>query len=189
MLVMNKKGHIPTILLLVFALILVITALYTFFVFNGKVGASSFDISRLSIDFESDEQYVYAMFDRLVGFAALEAAESGGDFEGMFRVNFESMANEAHELSGVSGNFFGEIRNHRYDLNCADSGLCHIVDGGVIEGLGEEDCLGVGGIWESLDKECTIGIEEVFVISEVGDSRMERTFDLEVDFNENGLIQ
>jgi len=107
-----RKGHIPTLLLFAEALILILTAWYTFFTLDDNLGsyANSFRIATSSV--EEDYQYVLHIAPLIVGRAIELRGE--GDFEASFNASLLKVAGEVDDISSLRGDFFGKIRNKEY---------------------------------------------------------------------------
>jgi len=102
---MNKKGDMPTVLLLIVAIILVVIAWMAFYTSERGFGEKSREISIMMKQLEFSEQYVYHLAELI----AKEAISSGvGD--GELKEKFKERALK-HNLNIESeGNVFGKIR-------------------------------------------------------------------------------
>jgi len=155
---MNKRGHVPTILLFVIALVLILTAWFTFFTIKGDVGERVNEITKLVADLEFNERYVSAVFDRSVD-KAIEKADKD-NFRQSFENNFVDIISKVESVSSISrtdSNFFEKVEKKEYDL---------ILESG----------------------EYNLTIRDIFVSSHVGKSEIKREFDLPIRFNETEII-
>jgi len=108
---MNRSGHVPTILLLVAAIFLVVTSLYSFYLFGDKVNDNARDLLQLQIDLEVSRFYVQQVFEDSVDMAARNFTTITN-----FRKQFES--DVASRNLGIKStlNFFAKIREGDYDV-------------------------------------------------------------------------
>ena len=112
---MNKRGHIPTIMLFFGALILVIVTLFSFTNVKNELGGESEDFNILVQEIDFKKKYISAVFEKIVE----EAVESTDKlkFEESFSVTFEKISDRRDPKDGSFGNFFGRIRNEKYTIN------------------------------------------------------------------------
>ena len=154
----NKKGHLPTIMLFICTLILVLTAWFTFLAFSKENNLRQDGLKVLLAEYQRDSLYVPAVFERIVERAILKADKN--IFKSSFEKEFIEMAGRVEKVSGVSGNFFGKIRNKKYELK-------------------EEN-----GIYTLTIKEVFIKVD-----SKTDKSELRREFELSVKFNKDGIIR
>lgn len=151
---MNRRGHIPTILLFVLALALVLTAWWTFLSYgkNLEVAGNSINEAIINLNFKQD--YVESSLRKMIEDSI--ALSDKNDFLDSFnRVLKEQVTEE--KRTGDFGNLFGRIKNGDYDL--------------VLQ-----------------EGRYNLSVGEVFVSSKVGKNELRRKFDLNILFDENGLL-
>ena len=156
---MNKKGHVPTILLFIIALVLILTAWFTFFTIKSDIGERANEIAKLVGDLEFDERYVFAVFERSID-KAIDKADKD-NFKQSFEDNFVDIVGKVGGISSVSNtdsNFFEKISKKEYVLTPEDD-------------------------------EYTLIIEDVFISSHVGKNEIKRPLSLSVRFDKNGIIK
>jgi hypothetical protein len=152
---MNRKGHVPTILLFVIALILVLTAWFTFFNIKGEVDEEAREISQVIANLNSEERYVSAVFERLIDKAIEKSDEE--NFKESFEVSFVEIVGNVEEVSDVKSNFFEKVDRGEYEV------VEENIEGVLVYNL---------------------TIEDVFVISQVEKNELKAGFDLSERFNE-----
>jgi len=155
---MNKKGHVPTILLFIIALVLILSAWFTFFTIKSDIGESANEITKLVSDLEFDERYVFAVFERSVD-KAIDKADKD-DFKQSFENNFTDIISKVESISSISredSNFFEKVERKEYSLDPEDGGYIFT-------------------------------IEDVFVSSHVGKNEIRREISLSIRFNEIEII-
>jgi len=111
---MNKRGHLPTVLLLVTALILVGVVAFSFATFKGGVEDESKGLHLLVSTLNFQEEYVRISFKDMVE-DSLEKAKGQENFELAFNNSLENIADERRDV--YFGNFFGKIVNKQYVVN------------------------------------------------------------------------
>ncbi len=105
----NRKGHIPTLLLFAEALVLILTAWYTFFTLDDKLGSYANSI-RDAENLINDEAFYVSRLAPLIVERAVDRADKN-NFDSSFSDSFKRIAAEVDLNSELSGNFFGKIRN------------------------------------------------------------------------------
>lgn len=123
---MNKRGHVPTILLFVIALVLVLAAWFTFFTIKSDIGERANEITKLVSDLEFDERYVFAVFERSVD-KAIDKADKD-NFKQSFEDNFVDIIGKVESVSDVSGNFFEKVEKKEYALTPEDDEYTLIIE-------------------------------------------------------------
>ena len=115
---LNRKGHAPTLLLFVAALVLCIAAWFSFLTFNDGIKEKSSEIQAFSERLEFDRAYAESSVRGLVLSSAREAFESvRGDYEWRFDNALAGEVSRFSVLGNLSGNALGLMRNHAYKLN------------------------------------------------------------------------
>lgn len=110
---LNRRGHIPTMLLFVVGLVLVLTAWWTFLSYDSDVEIKALEISSVIQEMSFKKVYVEKVFERMIGEAIIGADES--NFEETFSDTFEELGIKRNP--GLDfGNFFGKIRNGDYSM-------------------------------------------------------------------------
>ena len=105
----NRRGHIPTLLLFAEALVLILTAWYTFFTLDNDLGSYANSIRDAENSVNHDAFYVTSVVPLIVE-RGVERANKN-DFDSSFNDSFKKSAEEVYAVSDVSGDFFGKIRN------------------------------------------------------------------------------
>ena len=123
---MNKKGHVPTILLFIIALVLILTAWFTFFTIKSDIGERANEIAKLVGDLEFDERYVFAVFERSID-KAIDKADKD-NFKQSFEDNFVDIIGKVESVSDVSGNFFEKVGKKEYALTPEDDEYTLIIE-------------------------------------------------------------
>ncbi len=100
---MDRKGDVPTALVIPVTLILVILALFYFFSFNTKVQSSSKDVAEVVSSVHFYESYVSALAVSVANETVLSGASDLKE-EYQKRIAARDLALEG------SGNFFGKVR-------------------------------------------------------------------------------
>ena len=112
---MDKKGDLPTTMLIPVTLILVVLALFSFLTFNRAVDTASGEISEVMQEVAFSEQYVQTIaqstFDEVVASGA----------ESMKAAYQQRIAAQDLELAGL-GNFFGKIRTGDFTIEKQNDG-------------------------------------------------------------------
>ncbi len=162
---LNKRGHLPTILLFIVALFLVLTAWFTFIGFKSENQTRADGIADLVFDFETDSAYIPAVFERIVERAIVKADKS--NFRNSFETEFLKIAERVDSVSEASGNFFGKIRIGNKAKNRLNDGY-ELTENGEIY---------------------TLEIKDVFVNVKNGNNEIKKRFDLSVIFTKDGLVR
>jgi hypothetical protein len=105
----GKKGQIPILMLFLVAIILVITALFSFFGFEQNFGNGSLLVSQAIAGVEFGQDYV----NLVAKDAANKAISSPNDD---LVVNFKSFVNSGDRGVQEAGNFFKEIKDDKFDF-------------------------------------------------------------------------
>lgn len=109
---LNRKGHIPTAMLLIVAIILIIAAWFSFVNVEREISGRSDGVSEAVKNISSDYDYVNELFLRSIE-DSIEDSRGAG-FEIVFNETFFERIERIESVSEVSGNFFGKIRNRDY---------------------------------------------------------------------------
>ncbi|GEM_PF-1298380 len=155
---MDKRGHVPTFLLLIGAIVLVVSALFSFAIFENNSEELSSEISDMVREVEFKQAYVEKILELAVNEAVLEAEEQ--DFVESFKRKFLSEVASRNPGDDRFGNFFVKIERGEF---------------GVYEEPERE------GVY-------SIEIREIFVDSAFGVNEMRRYFNLEARFNKEGIL-
>jgi hypothetical protein len=111
---MNKKGHLGTVLMVFGALVLTVTALFTFVSFKDDVGDSRAEFRKLSFDFKYNSQEISFILNRVVQ-NSIDVAKQEDDFKVEFEKNLRLNAEKERNKVNV-GDLLGKIANGDYDL-------------------------------------------------------------------------
>lgn len=106
---MNRKGDMPTILLLIVAIILIVVAWMSFFTSDRDFGRKSGEISLMVKQLEFSEQYVFHIAELIVS----ETIKSGVD-ESEMREKFKEIALKHNLGIDAEGNLFAKIREEDF---------------------------------------------------------------------------
>jgi len=119
---MNRRGDLPTLMILVIAVLLSGMALFTFITFGGDFSKKSSEFSVLVMTSEFVDDYVIAQ----AGSIANEVIDSGSDdLEGKFK----SVAKERDLNLEITGNFFAQVRNSKFSFIRNAEGYLLDIDG------------------------------------------------------------
>ena len=155
----ERKGHIPTLLLVVYALVLAIAAWVTFLNLNGSFDERHDALAQLSANATAQSTYVRALAPRLVERALARAPQTAGvDFETRFKASFRDAAVQVDEVSSAPTNLFEKIHNNEYDF------------------FSEQ------GVY-------TLTVWDINLVVKSGVSEITRTFDVVVKFNEQEVLE
>jgi hypothetical protein len=156
---LRRKGHVPTLLLFVVALVLCIAAWFSFLTFSDDIGQQSRQLQAFSDNVAFERTYADNAVRDLVASAAREA-NNGGDSG--YEIRFDSAltlrAGKFGTFREVRGNFLGLMRNKAYTL--------------------ERD-----------GAEYVFKMPGVFVQMESGVNKVTQRFDIEVRFLPSGEIR
>jgi len=111
---MNRKGHVPTILLFVVALVLILAAWFTFFGIDDEIGKKAVEINIAVINLSFQEKYIDVVFERTVKMSIERADRS--DFRNSFETEFREIVSNLREVSDSSSNLFDKVREKEYSL-------------------------------------------------------------------------
>jgi len=117
---MNRKGHVPTILLFVAGVILALVAWSTFLSFNDNFDGKSRDFSGLVREIELARTYISVVLEDSINEAVEELDFSSEVSEEEFRNKFREIVDERDLQLSQAGNFFGIIRTGDYELSMMD---------------------------------------------------------------------
>ena len=111
---LNRRGHLGTMLMVFGALILVGAALYGFATFNDKSGGAEEDLTKLIFGFDFNKRYIENSFKIMVRISAGEVGE--GDFEKLFCEKVKEKAKSKRVLWKEKTNFFGKVEEEKCEL-------------------------------------------------------------------------
>lgn len=114
---LKRKGHTPTLLLFVVALVLCIAAWFSFLTFSDDIGQQSKEFQTFSDNVAFERTYADNAVRDLVTSAAREAV-LGGDsgYEMRFASALAARVDRFGTFREVHGNFLGLMRNKAYTL-------------------------------------------------------------------------
>ncbi len=122
---MNRKGDVPTTLVFVGALVLVITALWSFASYDGRIARP---LESADILFNSEKALESYIYSNLELFMKENLANSNvGLVEG-----FKKSADK-HDLRIENTNLFGLIRNGKFSLTSESGGYVLKIDNVIIK--------------------------------------------------------
>lgn len=111
---LNTKGHIGTWLLLVGALVLVMSAWFTFLSFSNDFNDDASAIREASWRAKEDARYIEIILPEITK-RAIEKADKN-NFIQSFNNSLMKEAEKIGVISGISGNFFAKIKNGEYEI-------------------------------------------------------------------------
>ena len=123
---MNRRGHIPTILLLVAAIFLAVISLFSFYFFGNGVSSEAENFYFLTSDVELSRAYIDVVLEDSIEKAA-ESANDQGSFMKNFRNSFEEAVLSRKEGFEDKGNFFAKVREGDYQVFDNDKGNYEIL--------------------------------------------------------------
>lgn len=112
---LNRRGHLPTWLLLIEGLALMIVAWYSFFQMGEGLNSQAADIEDMNARLRLDDSSVGPMVLLIVGDSLRQIG--GDDVLAKFNSSFEQTSTRIYGESGLSGNLFELIKNHEYVVN------------------------------------------------------------------------
>ena len=113
---LNRRGHVPTLLLFAVALILIITAGFTMLSLTGDVDKEALKFTELTQNLSFDREYTNKLFVRGIEASKEEALQQDGIFRENFDVEFRTIFANIDKVSYVSGNIFEKIGGGEYTL-------------------------------------------------------------------------
>lgn len=156
---LRRKGHTPTLLLFVVALVLCIAAWFSFLTFSDDIGQQSRELQAFADNVAFERTYADNAVRYLVVSAAREAAVGGEiGYEMRFASALATRAEKFGTLREVQGNVLGLVRTKAYTL--------------------ERD--GTGYVFK---------LPGIFVQRESGANKVVQRFDIEVRFTPAGDIR
>jgi len=132
---LNKRGHIGTMMMFFGALILVGVALFSFVTFSDGTENEKINLNNLVSEFEFKQKYVVIVFEDMVEEAITEA-KGKTNFEEEFEISLKQIA-ERRRAPEIS-NLFGKIINEPLELNEINGNYFLIVEGVFAEFEKEE---------------------------------------------------
>lgn len=127
---LNRRGHIATWLILLGALILMVTAWFTFLSFDGNVVTKADTLHSAILVANEDRYYIQTLTPILVTQSALDASEN---FEQSFRDILRVRAERIALTRPLSGNFFTLIQTDDYTLSSVGNSYTFRMRGIVVE--------------------------------------------------------
>ena len=114
---LNRRGHVPTLMLFVVALALCVAAWFSFLTFNGDIREKAASLQSWNERVEAERVYTERVIEGLVAGAGREAsAEEGGDYNARFDRFLQTRVARFSEIKNMSGNALGLMRTHSYLL-------------------------------------------------------------------------
>ena len=112
---MYRRGHVPTLLVFIVALVLALTAWYTFLTFKSGVATPSDELGNVIYNLDFSQIYIEKVFtDSVV--KGIETSNKA-DFENSFKTEFEKVVADRDLRLDQGGNFFAKIRNKDYKMS------------------------------------------------------------------------
>ncbi len=152
---LNRKGHIATWLILLGALVLMITAWYTFLSSNERVESKAQSVYSSVASVNAERAYVSTLFVSLVNQSTRLASQT--DFERSFRQMFIERARQVELFEQTSTNFFQLINEGNFTIIFNDGVYLIRVKGVTIESSG----VGNDRIKQTFDLEITFSVNGV----------------------------
>lgn len=103
---MNRRGNVPMVMILIFTLIIVSVAIFSFISFRGNITEQSAEINSAIAETSVAFTYVYSYAELLGKLAVEDNALNGGDIKEAYQRE-ANMKDTGYENAG---NFFGRIR-------------------------------------------------------------------------------
>jgi len=153
----NRRGHVPTLLLLPLALVLVVLVLFAFASSRGNLEVESIKLDSLNDELRFKNKFVDSVLDKMVAESIEEAKLEEGNFLDNFKTNLKEEAERRRDPE--FGNLFVKViggEGNGYDI---------FTDGSTYN----------------------ITVKDLFVRVEVGKTEIRRDFELSMKFDENGL--
>ena len=110
---LNRKGHVGTILMVLGAIVLVVTTLFSFSIFSEITGGEKIKLNYFISEFSFEQKYSSIVLKDMVREAILEAKEKE-NFEKEFENELKKIA-ERRRSPEIS-NLFGKIINEPFEL-------------------------------------------------------------------------
>jgi len=168
---LNRKGHIPTIMLVPIAVVLALTAWITFLNFDSNMLEVEGGIVSLTRDSEVGRMYVEGVFLDSVEKAIMKIeSQDEIDFEEEFRTNFEEIVKNRDLKISTGGNFFEKVENKDYVIPSKE--ISRVDENG--------DTI--------LETRYTLNIEDITVVAIFENSEVRQTFSVSTSFTEEGII-
>ncbi len=158
MLTHSRRGHIPTMLLLVEGLVLMLVVWAVFLSGNGDLDALDRTFITLTSELNERSSYYGALVPLMVDRTLNDLEGNSGDFSSLFRERFNQRAAIVDSFEKRETNLFGKIRLNDYTLEQDDSGIYILT------------------------------IEGVFANVELEGHKLTRTFDIVVRFSSDGSV-
>jgi len=117
---MNKKGDVPTILLVIVALVLSVATLFIMLSFGGGVGSKSAEVSILISGVEFNYNYIIES-TKLIASETIKLGAGSKE-------RFKEIADKRNIQIEGQGNFFGHVRTGEFSFTSGGAG--HILNVG-----------------------------------------------------------
>jgi hypothetical protein len=150
---LNRKGHLGTMLMVFGALVLVGAATYGFSTFSNKSDKIENEIKLIISEYNFYESYVRKSFNLMVKLSIDEAKKENKEFKLAFCEKIKEKAREKRDEWKERTNLFGKVEEEN----------CELVDIG-------------SGKYKYL-------VEDVFVWRKVGENEIRNVFDLSSEFD------
>mgnify|MGYP001609614304 CR=1 FL=1 len=118
---MNRKGHTPTVMLLILTIALIVVTISSFFSYNKIPTTFSSDSSEASIALVSHISAVRTLIYDSMNVAAKTVSKSASPEE--FRIAFEVSLMKADYGSPVFSDLFSQVRAGKYSTSKIDGGF------------------------------------------------------------------
>lgn len=120
---LNRRGHVPTLMLFVVALALCVAAWFSFLTFNGDIREKAASLQSWNERVEAERVYAERVIEGLVAGAARDASEAlaasvedGEGYETRFDRFLQVRVARFSDVKNISGNALGLMRTHSYLL-------------------------------------------------------------------------
>ncbi|MDO8564297.1 MAG: hypothetical protein Q7R87_04770 [Nanoarchaeota archaeon] len=120
---MNRKGDVPTTLVFVGALVLVITALWSFASYDGRIQRSLESADLLFNSEKAIESYIYSNLELFMKESLQENVNNAVGLDDRFKDSAGK-----HDLRIQNTNLFGLIRNGKFSLSASEGGFVLKID-------------------------------------------------------------
>lgn len=110
---MNRRGDVPTVLIIPVSFVLILLALFSFLTISGKLENSSKDISQVIMEINFYEGYVRGIADEAF-FESISFKDSD------LKKKYQEICRKRELQIGEAGNFFGKIRTGDFVLEKKD---------------------------------------------------------------------
>ena len=157
---LNRRGHIGTLLMVIGALVLVIAALFSFVGFKDEVVKTKQELRQLSFEINYDFSITKATLESII-LKSIETAKTGADFKGKFEESLKTNAN-LERNSDVNNNLFGKLANGDFVINTEGNGyILKVQDLQIKNELGKNEVIYHFDLAVKFDKNKVISIDKI----------------------------